>query len=915
MIWIGLIGGIAVGAVLWGFNGAIVLGFIGWLGGLILKSSRSKGAAPVSGPAAPVRPAVLEEAIETRVLRLEQTVKSLQSRLARLDPEPAPSPQPVAQAAAEVMPEPVLESVAEAAARELPPEEVPEPQPEAAAPQAIEPSAPNPIIAWLTGGNTIARVGLLILFIGFSFLLKYAADHSMLPVELRVAAVALGGIALLVVGWRLRDSRRGYALGLQGAGVAVLYLTTFAAFRLWNLLPPTAAFVLLAVIAVFSAVLAVRQDAMVLAAFGAGGGFLAPILASTGGGNHAALFSYYLLLNMGIAGIALYKAWRPLNLLGFLFTFVIGLAWGSKYYRPEYFDSVEPFLIAFFLLYVAIAILFARRQPPQLGHYVDGTLVFGVPLVAFGLQAALVRGTAMEEFGLAYSSLALSAFYLVLAATLRRAVKENYALLAETFLALGVVFATAAIPLALDARWTSASWAIEGAAIVWVGVRQRRTLARAFGLLLQLLAGGAFLNGFVRGYDPAPPLLDPAFVGALLLAIAGFWIYRLLRRAGGGVTKAESVIATWAFAWGMVWWFFAGSCEIALQVDPASRLEAEVGLLSATAIALAFAGLRRGWIEAAWSTRIFTPLLVVLALASVVSQSHPFANFGWIAWPVAIAVHFGILRAFDLEGAPRTRDTLHVLGVLLVAGLGAVELHWLATEYTAHHTAWSVAAAAFVPAWVMLVISMAAMDDRWPVSAAPIAHRTTANGVLVVCLVLWTVYANISHDGRSDPLPYLPLVNALDLMQVMAGFAVAHAWLALRRTGLEAPSGRIAAGLAGALAFLWLNGVLLRTLHHWADVPYNANGITSSTLAQASLSVFWSVLALALMVVATRMGRRVLWAVGAALMGVVVVKLFLIDLSHVGGIARIVSFIAIGLLMLVIGYVSPVPPRRAEEKP
>jgi uncharacterized membrane protein len=86
-------------------------------------------------------------------------------------------------------------------------------------------------------------------------------------------------------------------------------------------------------------------------------------------------------------------------------------------------------------------------------------------------------------------------------------------------------------------------------------------------------------------------------------------------------------------------------------------------------------------------------------------------------------------------------------------------------------------------------------------------------------------------------------------------------------------------------------------------------------LVQASVSIFWAVLALAAMVYATRTSKRALWMVGMALMVVVVAKLFLIDLSNVGGMARIVSFIAVGILMLVIGYFSPVPPRKTEPAP
>jgi hypothetical protein len=95
-----------------------------------------------------------------------------------------------------------------------------------------------------------------VLFIGVAFLLKYAAEHVTVPIELRLAAVALGGIVLLGFGWRLRASRTGYAMSLQGAAIGILYLTVFAALRLYQLLPASAAFGLLFWIAALSSFLA-----------------------------------------------------------------------------------------------------------------------------------------------------------------------------------------------------------------------------------------------------------------------------------------------------------------------------------------------------------------------------------------------------------------------------------------------------------------------------------------------------------------------------------------------------------------------------------------------------------------------------------------------------------------------------------
>jgi len=138
------------------------------------------------------------------------------------------------------------------------------------------------------------------------------------PIELRLAAVAAGAVALLVVGWRLRESRSGYALILQGGGVGVLYLTVFAALRLYQLVPAEFAFAVLVGIAACSAMLAVLQDSRALAITGAAGGFVAPILTSTGGGNQRSrFFSFYAVLDAGILAIRYYKAWRELNLVGF----------------------------------------------------------------------------------------------------------------------------------------------------------------------------------------------------------------------------------------------------------------------------------------------------------------------------------------------------------------------------------------------------------------------------------------------------------------------------------------------------------------------------------------------------------------------------------------------------------------------
>lgn len=323
---------------------------------------------------------------------------------------------------------------------------------------------------YFTGGRALVSTGIIIIFFGIAFLLKYASAVIEVPIELRFISVAVAAVVMMIVGWRFVEKRRIFGLALQGGGVGILFLTTFIAFRIYNLIDPAMTFGLLTFLGALSAFLAIKNDVKELAVLAATGGFLAPILAPTNTGNHITLFSYYLLLNIIIVVIAWFRTWRLLNLVGFGFTFIISTLWGIKFYSPNYFSSVEPFLIAFFLLYILVAILFATRQPPNLKGYIDGTIVFGVPLVAFGLQIALTREF---ENGSAISAVVIGTFYSLLWYILHPQNNKGLQVISKTFLALGLIFLTLAIPLAFDGRHTSGLWALEGAAIIWVNMPRK----------------------------------------------------------------------------------------------------------------------------------------------------------------------------------------------------------------------------------------------------------------------------------------------------------------------------------------------------------------------------------------------------------------------------------------------------------
>jgi uncharacterized membrane protein len=778
---------------------------------------------------------------------------------------------------------------------------------DAAGDERLPASPPSRFWQWLTGGNPFVRVGVVVLFFGVAFLLRYAAEHVRFPIELRLAAVAAGAIGLLAIGWWLRLRRAGYALILQGAAIGVLFLTVFASFRLYGLLPAALTFFLLIALAAFGAALAVAQDSRALAVAAVSGGFLAPVLASTGSGSHVMLFGYYLVLDCAILAIAWFKAWRILNVVGFGFTFVIGSLWGARFYRPALFASTEPFLIAFFILYVAIAVLFARRQALTLRNPVDGTIVFGTPLVAFVLQAQLVDAF---ELGAAYSAVAAAAFYLVLAQWLRRRGDASLQLMFESFLALGVVFATLAVPLAFDARVTAASWALEGAAIVWVSARQGRKLGQAFGALLQLAAGFAFM----LADSPAPqrmPWLNSAYLGALMIALGGLYSARTLARLDAGTGQWRRAAGWLLLVWGALWWTGAGVMELDRVLAAGVADHAILVFLVATSLGFSLLNGRLDWDEARFVAYAWLPFAYLSALVDWDGLRHPFAYSGWLAWPAAFALHFVLLARHEADRMP-TR-AYHAAGLWLLCALLAWELGWAAGELVHGSSVWRAIAWAVVPAAALWILAMAGGRIRWPVAANQEAYLLWGAAPIASALFVWTVGVNFASRGDAAPLPYLPLANPLDLAQIGAFLGIA-AWLVqLARLPFGAGVVRqraLLCGLGAAAVFAWLNAVLLRTLHHWAGVPFGLVPMLDSMLVQASLSIFWTLIALCAMVYATRRRQRAVWMTGAGLMGAVTAKLFFVDLSNVGGVERIVSFMAVGLLLLVVGYFSPVPPRR-----
>ena len=886
------------------------------------------------------------------------------------------------------------------------------------------------LLTRLTGGNLLLKTGIVVLFLGLAFLLRYASERIHIPIGLRYLSVAGGGLAAVVAGWKLQSRRREYGLILQGFGVAVMYLTSLAALKLHPLLPAPVVFAAMVVLVAAMAVMAVRQDAQIMAQAAVIGGMAAPILVSDGSGNYLVLFSYLSLLNTGIAAIARFKAWRPLNLTGFVCTFCIALFWGLKSYTPGHFYTTEPFLIYHWLLYTLIACLFARRRlsegggdalPPladnaPLGdiighiakhgirvHILDHTLLFGTMTAAFALQCGI---TAHLTHGSGWSAVLFATVYGAAALVLRGS--SGLAVLRQAFAACALLFATVAVPLFFNRGDTVSLWSLEAVLLYFFGLRGRLPHLRFAALSVYLSAAVCQLGGYSPAADT---LLSGSWADTLFAAAGGGLLYAcwhkwrcegsaawergfqtaslafavlyasllpmLLLSEDGKLSVAYSALALlWAacqyrkrqpvftaaallcgltliffsinmsdgwpnktvgwllqavllfaasFAAGRPKWqngnktsvaaLCAGSLLFTISLLPAHTgwqevlqpLEAygtsTVWLLSAVwLLPFALACSRLNWRPPLFILLFFSLLTFTgYPGAAAYSETPLYAAFCLAA---ATAVHWYLLKVQPLEQS--AADWLHGISLLLFAAAwthfsGTVGALWLDGVWL--QVVWLAVPLAF---WLLLAVpKQPALFRRHP------AAYLKFGGIMCALFAAgWLLWVNISAPHRPAPLPYLPLLNPLELA------SVGLLWLGWRgferitaSDGWSGTAKRQYAALLNGLAFIVLSAGVMRLWHFFDGIRWRLDYLLASFGLQASLSVVWAVTAIVLMVGGNRNGRRSRWLTGATLMAVVVVKLFLVELGNSGGIARIVSFIAVGLLLLLVGWFAPVPPK------
>lgn len=344
--------------------------------------------------------------------------------------------------------------------------------------------------------------------------------------------------------------------------------------------------------------------------------------------------------------------------------------------------------------------------------------------------------------------------------------------LAEAFLAFGTVFVTLAVPLAFDGRWTSAAWAVEGAALIWAGLRQRRQLARGLGILLQFGGGIAFITDL-----PSPinqlPVLNSLYLGCILISLAALssaWFIHHKTWAEEWELTLGHVLSYW----GLIWWFGSGLHEHHVHV--AEDLVYGVSLIFVTASCLTSHILQRrlGWSDLSWPPLLLLPAMVCFLLPEM--PHHPLAQGGWFAWPAAFTVHWWLLYQREDEMPTLYRSLLHGGTVWFMTFLATWELGWQVHFFLGSTGSWLTISRGIV-AITMLFAILSVNLPVWPWRKHEELYLGIVAVPLAAAVLFWTVLVSLGNTGDAWPFPWLPLFNPLDLA-IAGALAALGLWIA-----------------------------------------------------------------------------------------------------------------------------------------
>ena len=418
-----------------------------------------------------------------------------------------------------------------------------------------EHSPPERSLESRIGSQWFNRVGILAVLIGVAWFLKLAFDNHWIGPMGRVAIGLLAGAGLIA--WSELFQKRGYVLfsySLKAIGSGTLYLSLWAAFSVYGLLPGWAAFAAMIAVTAFNGFMAWRRDAELLALYAILGGVSTPLLVSTGGNHEIELFSYLLILDLAVLVLVALRPWSRLVFAAFWGSVFFIFGWWVGFYSQDQAWRTAAFVGCFFLIF-ALAPRLVRvdfAEPERLSAW-DHLAMVVMPLVNACLGFVTFYGLmtpTVAKWAAPWLAVGFAAFYLLVLRLPRRGMlRASPALLSALHVAIAVVFLTIAIPLKTHGRWLTIGWLAEGAALVWLASRLGQRLVQVLALICLVLGLVALVT--VNPVTSATPIFNQRF-GTYAAAIAVFVLVAWLSWKSGNEQKSALAVPWSGLAGGSV---------------------------------------------------------------------------------------------------------------------------------------------------------------------------------------------------------------------------------------------------------------------------------------------------------------------------------------------------------------------------
>ena len=373
------------------------------------------------------------------------------------------------------------------------------PKPQISAPKISLPKQPSDLEK-IIGESWINKIGILIVVIGVAIGAKYSIENELISPLTRIILGYLVGIGLLGFGIKLKPKFEGYSAVLVSGAISIFYFITYFAYSFYDLIPQALAFVMMLIFTAFTVFTAIKYNRVVIAHIGLIGAYAVPFLLSSGSGRVDILFSYMLIINLGILFISIKKDWKSLHYSAFFFTWMIYGSWFADKSFDSNLQGYEAlglgFATAFFLVFYGVS-LFNNIISKEKLDKVNIILILLNSFIYFGFGFGIFNGHSILDSYLGLFTLFNAAIHFAVLFFIKSKKLADSTLFYST---LGMVFTfiTIAIPIQLDGSWVTLMWTAQGTILFWLGKTKKISIYEKISLPILGLAFLSFLEDWER---------------------------------------------------------------------------------------------------------------------------------------------------------------------------------------------------------------------------------------------------------------------------------------------------------------------------------------------------------------------------------------------------------------------------------